>query len=148
MADEDAEVGVGVEAVLDPAVVLAPDLALVDVGLRRVDRDERDLHPVELEPEPVVARAERLLVEDVAHVPRVVIPRDEDDVLALDPAELLARLLVLLREAVVGEVARDDDEIRPRLVHLGDRGVQELAPVPAGTDVHVGELRDQHRTEP
>ena len=64
VADEDAQVGVAGEALLDPAVVLAPDLALVEVGLRRVDRDERDIEPGELEPQPRVPRAEGVLEEE------------------------------------------------------------------------------------
>src|SRR5207248_4860601 len=54
---------------------------------------------VELQAEPVVARAERLLVEEVADVARVVVARDEDDVLALDARELVARVGVLLRRS-------------------------------------------------
>ena len=124
--------------------MLAADLAFVDVRLRRVDGDERDVEAVELEPEPMVARPEGLLVEHVADVPGVVVSGDEDDVLAVDRAELVLRLLVLLREPVVRQVAGDDDEIGSRSVHLVDRGVQELAAVAVGTHVDVGELCDQH----
>jgi hypothetical protein len=90
------------------------------------------------------AFAEQLLEVHVADVARVVVPWDDEHLLALDPVELLAHLGVLLREAVVRQVAGYDHEIRPRLVHLADRGAQEVAAVPGGADVQVGELRDQH----
>jgi hypothetical protein len=48
VTDEDAQFGVAGEALLDPAVVLASDLALVEVGLRRVDGDERQVEPAAL----------------------------------------------------------------------------------------------------
>ena len=38
--DEDAQVGRLRELLLDPAVAAAADLAVVEVGLRRVDRDD------------------------------------------------------------------------------------------------------------
>ena len=38
--DEDLEVGGSVEPLADPPVALAPDLALVEVGLTRVDPDD------------------------------------------------------------------------------------------------------------
>ena len=89
VADEEPQVGLAGEALLDPAVVLTADLALVQVGLGRVDRDERDVGPAELEPQPRVARAERVLEAQVADVARVVVSRDADDVLALDRVQLL-----------------------------------------------------------
>jgi hypothetical protein len=58
VADEDAQVGLTGEALLDPAVVLASDLAFVEVGLGGVDGDECDFEPVELEAEARVAGAE------------------------------------------------------------------------------------------
>jgi hypothetical protein len=41
VADEDPQGSIAGKALLDPAVVLAPDLALVEVGLRRVYGDKR-----------------------------------------------------------------------------------------------------------
>ena len=124
MADEDPQVGVAREALRDPAVVLAPDLALVQVGLRRVDRDERDVETAALEARLRVARAERVLEEHVADVARVVVAGDEDDVLACDRRELLLGLRVLVGIAVVGQVAGDDHEIGRGRVDLRDRGAQ------------------------
>ena len=42
MADEDPQPRVGRELLLDPAVAAAADLAVVEVGLGRVDGDDRD----------------------------------------------------------------------------------------------------------
>ena len=69
--DEDAQVGGVRELLLDPAVAAAADLPVVEVGLGRVDRDERDA---------VLAQhratvAEELLEVDVADVARVVVAR-------------------------------------------------------------------------
>ena len=74
-----------------------------------------------------------------------MVARNADDLLALDPQELLAGLRVLVRIAVVGQVSRDDDQVWPGLVDLIDRRPQELLPVAAAADVDVGDLSDQHR---
>src|SRR5206468_8882162 len=96
VADEDAQVGVLGEPLRDPAVVLAADLALVDVRLGRVDGDQSYVETVELEAEAVVPGPERLLVQEVADVARVVVAGNEDDVFALDTRELVPRVGVLL----------------------------------------------------
>ena len=43
--DEHPQVSRLGELLLDPAVASAPDLAVVEVGLGRVDRDDRDAAP-------------------------------------------------------------------------------------------------------
>src|SRR5262245_35881453 len=96
MAHEDPQAGMPGETLCDPAVVLAADFALVDVGLRRVHGDERDLETVRVESHPRVAGPELVLVAEVADVARIVVARDEDDLGTLDRAELLARLGVLV----------------------------------------------------
>ena len=71
MKDEDPQVRLlRAEALLDPAVAAAADRAVVHVGLRRVDRDDRDAVAVEV----AAALAEQLLEVDVADVARVVVP--------------------------------------------------------------------------
>ena len=83
--DEDPQVGVGLgELLLDPAVAAAADLAVVEVGLGRVDRDDGD----PLTPDDRVACAEQLLEMDVADVARVVVAGDDDHGVALDPVEI------------------------------------------------------------
>ncbi len=124
--------------------MLPPDLALVDVGLGRVDRDERDLGPAAVEAPPGVAGAEGLLEAEVADVAGVVVSRHPDDLRAVDRGQLLLGDRVLVGKAVVGEVAGDDDEIGPGRVDLLDRAPQQLLAITTAADVHVGDLRDQH----
>ena len=57
------------------AVAAAADLAVIEVGLRRVDRDDRDAALAQHR----VALAEELLEVDVADVARVVVAGDDDD---------------------------------------------------------------------
>ncbi len=144
MAREDTEIRGAGEAFFDPGIVLAPDLALVEIGLRGVDRDERDLDPARVEAEAGVAAAERLLEADVANVARVVVPRDEDDSRAIDRGQFLLRDRILVGVTVVGDVTRDHDQVGRRLVDLTDRSPQQGRLVAAPADVDVRELRDQH----
>ena len=62
---------------------------------------------------------------DVADVPRVVVPRDDDERVAVDLVEILARELVLVLEAEGRQIARADDDVRPELVDLRDRPFEE-----------------------
>jgi hypothetical protein len=145
VADEDAQVGLTGEALLDPAVVLAPDLALVEVGLGGVDGDECDFEPVELEAEARVAGAEGVLEVKVADVAGVVVARHADEQRARQGGELLLGERVLVGVALVGEVAGDDDEVGLGGVDLLDCGAEKPLAIAAAADVDVGELRDQHR---
>ena len=49
---------------------------------------------------------------DVADVARVVIPGDDDEGVAVDQVEVLAREQVLVLEAERRQVARADDDVR------------------------------------
>src|SRR2546423_11163865 len=144
VADEDPDVGRALEPFFDPAVVLTTDLALVEVRLRRVDGDERDVAAGELAPKPRVASAEGVLEVEIAHVARVVVPRDADDRRARERSELALRDRVLVGVPVVGEVACYDDEVRVRRVDLGDRGAKQLLAVAAAAHVDVRELGNEH----
>ena len=110
MEDEDPEVGRLDELLLDPAVAAAADLAVVEVGLGRVDGD--DGHAVDVQ--DGVPVAEVLLEMDVADVPRVVVAGHDDERLALEPIEVRLRLGELLLEAERRQVAGADDEVRAR----------------------------------
>jgi hypothetical protein len=79
-----------------------------------------DLEPRGLEPQPRVARAERVLEQDVTDVACVVVSGHEDDVLTGERLELQLRQRVLVGIAVVREVARHDDDVRLGLVDLAD----------------------------
>src|SRR2546423_3332890 len=144
VADEDPDVGRALEPFFDPAVVLTTDLALVEVRLRRVDGDERDVAAGELAPKPRVASAEGVLEVEVADRARVVVARDADDRRARERSQLALRDRVLVGVPVVGEVACYDDEVRVHRVDLGDRGAKQLLAVAAAAHVDVRELGNEH----
>ena len=77
-------------------VAVAPDLAVVEVRLGGVLRHDRDAVQVQLG----MPRTEHLLEVHVPDVSGVVVPRHDDQLLALDPVHELARDLVLAAEAV------------------------------------------------
>ena len=137
---EDAQVGgLGRELLLDPGVAAAADLAVVEVGLGRVDRDDGDAvlaqHRVPL--------AEQLLEVDVADVARVVVPGDDDERVALEPVEVLPGELVLVLEAERRQVAGADDDVRAELVDLADRALEQVRLEVRPAAVEVGDVRDR-----
>src|SRR5262245_39530777 len=136
--DEDAQPRVVVELLLDPPVAAAADLAVVEVGLRRVDGDDR--HRVLAE--HGVALAEELLEVDVADVPRVVVPRHDHELLALDPVEVLPGELVLVAEPERRQVAGADHDVRPELVDLADRPLEQVGLEVGLAAVEVGDVGD------
>jgi hypothetical protein len=137
--DEDLEVGGRRELLLDPPVAAAPDLAVVDVRRGRVDGDDRDAVDVEHR----AALAEQLLEVDEADVPGVVVARDDDETVALEPVEVLPGLAVLPLEAGGGEVARADHDVGPEVVDLGDRALHELGHEVRVAAVDVRDVRDR-----
>ena len=140
MAHEHAQVGGTGEALGDPGIVLAADLAFVEVGLRAVDCDDRDVEPVELHAMAGIAGPEGVLEPHVADVARIVIAGHEHDVRAREPGERSMRVRILVAVAVVGDVARDDDEVGLCGVDLVDRNLQEIRPEPGAADVDVRDL--------
>ena len=138
MEDEHAEVGRLGELLRDPRVAAASDLAVVEVGLGRVDRDDgRAVHV-----DDRVPRAEELLEVDVADVARVVVSRDDDQALAVELREVLGRLGVLGPVAERREVAGADDDVRLQVVHLDDRAVQQVGDEVRRPAVEVGDVGD------
>jgi hypothetical protein len=99
--DEDPEVGRGRELLLNPRVAAAADVPVVEVGLARVDCDNR--YAVEVNDR--VALTEELLEMDVADVARVVVARNDDERIALEAVQVGLRLRVLLLEAECGQVS-------------------------------------------
>ena len=85
---------------------------------------------------------------DVADVARVVVSRDDDQVLALDPVEVRLRLRVLLLEAERRQVARADDDVRLELVDLHDRAVGEVRHEVRRAAVEIREVRDREQRVP
>ena len=139
MADEDPQARVRSELLLDPAVAAAADLAVIEVGLGRVDRDDGD----RADAEHGVAVAEQLLEMDVADVPRVVVARDHDHRLALDLVEVAPRLLVLVLEAERGQVAGAHDDVGLQIVDLADRALEQAGNEVLAAAMEVGEMRDR-----
>ncbi len=112
---------------------------MVEVGLGGVDGDDRRLR----DPQDGVPAPEELLEVDVAHVPGVVVARDHDEVLALDPVEVGAGLRVLLLEAEGGQVTGADDDVRRELVDLADRPLEQVGQEVLAAAVQVRELHDR-----
>ena len=82
---------------------------------------------------------------DVADVARVVVPGDDDEGVAVDQVEVLARELVLVLEAERRQVARADDDVGLELVDLGDRPLQQVQLEVRPSAVEVREVRDPER---
>ena len=120
-------------------VAAAADLAVIEVGLGRVDRDHGDAVLAEHR----VALAEELLEMDVADVPRVVVPRDHDERLAVEPVEVALRLDVLLLEPVRGQIAGADDDVRSERVDVADRALHQIRDEMRVAAVDVREVRDR-----
>jgi hypothetical protein len=120
---EDAQLGrLGRELLLDPAVAPAADLAVVEVGLGRVDRhDGRAALPQDRAP-----LADQLLEMHVADVPGVVIPGHDDEALALDPVEVALGLGVFLLESEGRQVAGTDHDVGFQVVDLGNRSLHQV----------------------
>ena len=139
--DEDAQVGRLGELLLDPAVAASPDLAVVEIGLGRVDGDDGD--PVH--PEHLVAVAEELLEVHVADVARVVVSGDDDDRVAVDLVQVRLRHRVLVLEPERGQVARADDDVGRELVDLSDRPLDQVRHEMNAPAVDVGDVGDRER---
>ena len=129
------------ELLVEPAIARAADGAVVEVGLGRVDPDDADA----LLEEVAAARPEELLEVHVADVARVVVAGDDQQVGTLQALDIGLRQQVLLAEAVVGEVARDDDHVGPELVDLDDGPLHEVGDEERRPGVQVGDLRDHER---
>ena len=124
------------ELLLDPAIAAAADLAVVEVGLGRVDGDDRHA----ADPQHRVPLAEELLEVHVADVAGVVVA----GMTTIDSHSTLSRyprLLVLGLEAERRQVARADDDIRLQIVDLGDRPLEQ-----AGHEVGAAAVEGQFRS--
>ena len=119
-------------------VAAAADLPVVEVRLRRVDRDDRDA----VLAQDRAAAAEEVVEVDVADVARVVVAGDDDERVALDLVEELARLLVLGPEAERRQVAGADDDLRREIVDLVDRALEQAGHEVRPPAVNVGDVRD------
>src|SRR5215208_2128081 len=127
--------GIG-ECLLDKLVVLPAHLPVVEVRLRRIHSYQD--HLVEIYDR--LTLPEEALEVDVADVARVVVARDDHDVLAVDTIDVLCGLFELLPVSRVGEVPGDHDRRRIRTVDLDDRPVQKLGDEARVTAMDVADL--------
>jgi hypothetical protein len=132
--------GIG-EALLDPAVLLAPDAPAVEVGFGRIDPDQ--MHSVELDLR--AAAAEQGLEVDLTDVAGVVVARDDQHPLALDPVEQRAGPLELIEQAHVRQVPRDRDDVGRERVDLFEHRLGERGAVVDRAEVQIGDLSDDDR---
>src|SRR5262249_20173831 len=137
--DEDAQVGGRGELLLDPGVPPTTDLAVVEVGLARVDGDDGHAVPMENR----VALAEQLFEVDVADVARVVVSGDDDDRAARERVEVTLGLRVFLLEPEAGQVTGADDDVRPQVVDLADRTLEQVRNEVRTPAMQVGDVRDR-----
>jgi hypothetical protein len=144
---EHAQVSGGRESVLDPRVVLATDLALVDVRLGRVHRHQSEIGTTRAQAQPHVPGAEDPLELQIPDMARVVIAGNQHESFTRKRGQPLPSQLVLVRVALVGHVTGDYDEIRPRSVDLLDSRAQQRVLMAGAANVEIGQLRDQHRTQ-
>jgi hypothetical protein len=111
---------------------------VIEVGLRRVNCDDRDAIHVD----DRVAVAEELLEVDVADVAGIVVPGHDDERIRPDPLQVGLRLGVLLLEAVGREIAGADDDLRSQLVDLHDRPLHQVRHEVGRPAVQVGDVCD------
>src|SRR5205085_5467673 len=88
-----------------------------------------------------------LLEVDVADIPGVVVARDHDERLALDPVEVALRGRVLLLEPERRQVAGADDNVGLQVVDLGNRSLHQVRHEMRRTAVEVREVRDCQRRQ-
>src|SRR5262249_17759477 len=117
------------------------DLAVVEVGLRRVDGDDGDA---------VLAKnripgPEKLLEMDVADVSRVVVAGHDHECLATQTIQVALRLRVLLLEPERRQVAGADHDVRIERVDVGDRPLHQIRYEMGAAAMEVGKMRDCER---
>ena len=89
-----------------------------------------------------VALAEELLEVDVPDVARVVVAGDDDQRVAVEPVEVLARNLVLVLEAERRQVAGAHDHVRAQVVDLADRPFQQVRLEVRPSAMEIGDVGD------
>src|SRR3990170_1778749 len=138
MQDEYLQVRLDLEPLVEPLVALAPDLALVDVGLARIHAN----YAYTLDFHVPTSGADQLLEVQVADVARIVVAGDRVH-RRLDPLGVRDPVLELLPVALVRQVAAADDHVRRQLVQLHDDPVHQVRDEVGGADVRVGDVGDR-----
>src|SRR5215210_1741718 len=96
---------------VEPAVVLPPHLAFVQVRLGRVEGHDLRLALGYGNRDSTLPHPEEILEVPVADVPGVVVSYGHDHVLALDAVEILLRLLELPSVTLHRQVPNNGDEV-------------------------------------
>ncbi len=122
-------------------MALASHSAGVEIGLRRVDADDPRTAVGELH----AARAEELGIVLVAHIAGIVVTQQHDTPVAGYPVEEVARLLELVAEPHVGQIAGHDDDVGAQQVQLIDDTLGERRDVVARSAVQIGDVSDDRR---
>src|SRR5262249_61890610 len=92
---------------------------------------------------PRAPLAEKPLEVPVPDVACVVIPRDDDERLALEPVEVLLRLHVLGFESEGRQVTGADDQVGLEVVDLCDRTLHQVGNEVGPAAVQVGDVSDR-----
>ena len=128
-----------------PPIAATANLAMIEIRLARIHRNDRDAPLAE----HGVPLPEHLLEVNVPDVAGVVIPGNDDDRIAVDAVDVLARSQVLVSEAERRQVPRADDHVGAQFVDLSDRPLQQAGLEVLLAAVQVGELRDaEHVADP
>jgi len=85
---------------------------------------------------------------DVADVAGIVVPGNDNDVLAVEPVEIGLGLGVLLLEAERRQVTGADDDLRLELVDLVDRSFGEIRDEVRRAAVEVRKVSDSEQRVP
>ena len=125
--------------------MLAADLALVQVGFGGIHCHDRHVETGQTQPGASVAVAERVLEPKVPHIAGVMVPRNEHHLTTGNSRQLVPGDGVLIGIPVIGDVPRDNHEIRFGGVDLGDGSAQQFRSVTGCADMHIRNVRDQHR---
>src|SRR5215208_2030235 len=137
-----AELGV------EPAVVLAPDLPLVEVRLGRVERDDLGLSLGDRDLGRPLPYAEELLEVPVADVLGVMVAHRVDHVRTLQTVEILSCLLELPPISLHRKISHDGYQVRLQSVALLDGSLQEILSKQTRTHVDIGHLYYPHLSLP
>src|SRR5215218_8678262 len=133
---------------VEPAVVLAPDLSLVEIRLGRVERDDFCFSLGDWDLGRPLPYAEELLEVPVADILGVVVAHRVDYVRTLQTVEILFCLLELPAISLHRKIPHDGYQVRLQSVALLDGGLQEILPKQPRTHVDIGHLYYTHPSLP
>src|ERR671911_1678343 len=125
---------------IEPAVMLAPDLSLVEIRLGRVQHDDLGLSLGDGDLGRPLPDAEELLEVPVADVLGVVVAHSVDYVRTLQTIEILFRLLELPAVSLHRKIPHDGYQVRLQSVALLDGIFQEILSKQPRTHVDIGHL--------